>query len=125
MSRQTVLSHVYLHLIIALIAQLVSLQHVAIELSLAQIATPWDSSTSWCYKTYRYGSAVSQTGTCCAHNCGKAAPSAGLITLHVSQNLFEGSTGCREWEAGFLLSEFVLSHADLFKGVLALSLLLT
>lgn len=89
---------------------------------LAQIATPWDSSASWCYKTYRYGSAVSETGTGCAN---KAAPSVGLITLHVSQNLFEGSTGCHEWEAGFLLSEYVLSHADLFQGVLALSLLLT
>ena len=40
----------------------------------------------------------------------------GLITLRLSLNLFEGGTGCHEWEAGFFLAEFVFSFPDLFKG---------
>ena len=40
----------------------------------------------------------------------------GLITLKLALNLFEGATGCHEWEAGFLLAEFVLSNAGLFRG---------
>lgn len=41
----------------------------------------------------------------------------GLISLHVSQNLIEGGTGCHEWEAGFVLAHFVLGNAPLFKGM--------
>lgn len=40
----------------------------------------------------------------------------GLITLHLSNNMFEGSTGCHEWEAGFLMAEAVLNNPDLFRG---------
>lgn len=40
----------------------------------------------------------------------------GLITLKLALNLFEGATGCHEWEAGFLLAEFVLSNPGLFRG---------
>lgn len=40
----------------------------------------------------------------------------GLITLKLAVNLFEGATGCHEWEAGFMLAEFVLSNAGLFRG---------
>lgn len=40
----------------------------------------------------------------------------GLVTLKLALNLFEGATGCHEWEAGFLLAEFVFSNARLFKG---------
>ena len=40
----------------------------------------------------------------------------GLITLRLSVNLFEGGTGCHEWEAGFLLAEFIMSFHGLFKG---------
>ena len=42
----------------------------------------------------------------------------GIITLKLATNLFEGGTGCHEWEAGFLLAEFVLSNPGLFEGVL-------
>ena len=40
----------------------------------------------------------------------------GLITLKLALNLFEGATGCHEWEAGFLLAEFVFSNPEVFKG---------
>lgn len=40
----------------------------------------------------------------------------GLITLKLAMNLFEGATGCHEWEAGFLLAEFILSNPGVFKG---------
>ena len=40
----------------------------------------------------------------------------GLITLKLALNLFEGATGCHEWEAGFLLAEFVLGNPDLCRG---------
>ena len=49
-----------------------------------------------------------------------AAP--GLITLGVSDDMLDGNTGCHEWEAGFLLAEFVLSHARLFAGAVVLPL---
>lgn len=39
-----------------------------------------------------------------------------LLSLHVSRNLLEGGTGCHDWEAGFLMAEFVLSNPHLFSG---------
>ena len=48
----------------------------------------------------------------------------GLIVLHLAENMFEGSTGCHEWEAGFLLAELVLSHPQLFRGVPAVPALI-
>ncbi|XP_024367176.1 uncharacterized protein [Physcomitrium patens] len=39
-----------------------------------------------------------------------------LVTLRVSLNMLEGDTGCSDWPAGLLLSEFVLSHPELFFG---------
>ena len=38
------------------------------------------------------------------------------MTLHLALNLFEGSTGCHEWEAGFFLAEFVLGNPEKFRG---------
>ena len=40
----------------------------------------------------------------------------GHVSLWSSEDLFEGSTGCHPWEAGFMLAEFVLSHPELFRG---------
>jgi hypothetical protein len=40
------------------------------------------------------------------------------MTLNVSDNMLDGNTGCHEWEAGFLLAEFVLSHPELVRGEL-------
>lgn len=42
----------------------------------------------------------------------------GLLALHVSLALSEGGTGCHEWEAGFLMAEWVLSRPQLVAGVL-------
>ena len=57
----------------------------------------------WCFKTYTHG--------------GDGADlCAGDITLALSLNLFEGSTGCHAWEAGFFLCEFVLSQRGRFRG---------
>ena len=51
-----------------------------------------------------------------------ASGQSGLVTLKLATNLFEGGTGCHEWEAGFFLAEFVLSRPDIFKGMLCTSL---
>lgn len=42
--------------------------------------------------------------------------SCGLITLHLSDNMFEGSTGCHEWEAGFVMAEIILNNPTVFAG---------
>lgn len=42
--------------------------------------------------------------------------SSGLITVHSSDNMFEGGTGCHMWDAGFLLAEFVLNNPHIFAG---------
>ena len=39
-----------------------------------------------------------------------------LITVQVSDNIFQGSTGCSQWDAGFICGEFVVQHQHLFKG---------
>lgn len=39
-------------------------------------------------------------------------PEAGLMALHVSNDMLAGGTGCHDWEAGLFLSEFVLSAAQ-------------
>eukprot|EP00798_Chlamydomonas_sp_ICE-L_P005273 gene5273-18510_t len=45
----------------------------------------------------------------------EAAPAclSGIITLHQSNNLLAGGTGCHAWEAGFLLAEFILGNPHL------------
>lgn len=48
---------------------------------------------------------------------GGGSGACGVMALRVSRNLFEGGTGCHEWEAGFFLAEVVLSHPALFAGV--------
>ncbi|GLI58432.1 hypothetical protein VaNZ11_000146, partial [Volvox africanus] len=40
----------------------------------------------------------------------------GLISLHVSDNLLAGSTGCHVWEASFALAQWVLGHSERFRG---------
>ncbi|GIL66565.1 hypothetical protein Vafri_20064 [Volvox africanus] len=40
----------------------------------------------------------------------------GLISLHVSDNLLAGSTGCHVWEASFALAQWVLGHPERFRG---------
>ena len=57
----------------------------------------------WGYKTFFYGP-----------RGGRG--SSGSISVRVSANMLEGSTGCYQWEAGFLLGEFILSRPELFAG---------
>ena len=57
----------------------------------------------WCFKTYTHGG---DGADLCAAD----------LTLALSLNLFEGSTGCHAWEAGFFLCEFVLSQRGRFRG---------
>ena len=40
----------------------------------------------------------------------------GLLALHVSHDMLAGGTGLYQWEAGFVLSEFIFSNTELFKG---------
>lgn len=83
-----------------------------------------EADGSWCYKTFLYSASDSKGrkhGEDGHLNVQRAlehpeAAKHGLITLHLSQNLIAGNTGCYDWEAGYLLTEFVLSHPHLFKG---------
>lgn len=92
----------------------------------AQTERQGDSDSSWCYKTFSYRASHSEAEKPAHDGCMDAegalskptAAMQSLITLHVSQNLIEGSTGCYDWEAGYLLAEFVLSHPHHFKGSL-------
>ena len=69
------------------------------------------------YKTYCYGMQHSSLDEILGNDCEKSsAHQEGIITLRLSQNMFEGSTGCHEWEAGFLLAEYILNHPELVKG---------
>ena len=58
------------------------------------------------------------SGTSRTETASQAPGLFGTITLRLATNLFEGGTGCHEWEAGFLLAEFVFSNPGLFQGVL-------
>lgn len=42
--------------------------------------------------------------------------------MRTSQNIFEGSTGCHEWDAGFALAEALLSRPELVRGKRCLEL---
>lgn len=46
----------------------------------------------------------------------------GAVTIRTSQNIFEGSTGCHEWDAGFALAEALLSRPELVRGKRCLEL---
>ena len=74
------------------------------------------------FKTYCYGtqhSSLELISGCHAEE--KPSHQEGLVTLRLSQNMFEGSTGCHEWEAGFFLAEYILNHPELVKGALQTS----
>lgn len=38
------------------------------------------------------------------------------VTLQVSSDMLAGGTGCKEWEAGFILGEMILNNSTTFKG---------
>ncbi|DBA94871.1 TPA: hypothetical protein ACH3X1_002405 [Trebouxia sp. C0004] len=75
------------------------------------------SAEGWCHKTFAYAASTGPT-----LDLRRSVGQSGLITLKLATNLFEGGTGCHEWEAGFFLAEFVLSHPDIFKGSSCLEL---
>ena len=64
--------------------------------------------SEWGYKTYF------------CHGLG--SPAEERISLHLSSNLLEGSTGCWQWEAGLFLGQFILSFPRLFAGKRCLEL---
>ena len=64
---------------------------------------------SWLHKTYMYGPADRKSRA---------------LTLHITanSNMFQGSTGCFEWDAGYYLAEYIMSHADTFRSRLCIEL---
>lgn len=51
---------------------------------------------------------------------GSAA--SGFIVVRASENMFQGSTGCFEWDAGYFLAEYILNHPDEFQNHVVLEL---
>ena len=43
-------------------------------------------------------------------------PAVGTVTVESCDNLFEGGTGCHEWDAGYCLAEIILSASQLTQG---------
>ena len=79
------------------------------NLLLLIVLVPKDAGPSeWGYKTYF------------CH--GIASPAEERISLRLSSNMLEGSTGCWQWEAGFCLGQFILSCPGLFAGKRCLEL---
>ncbi|GMH44891.1 hypothetical protein BSKO_12848 [Bryopsis sp. KO-2023] len=62
-------------------------------------------------KTFAYGRSIDE-----------AVSVEGHISLNVSFDILAGSTGCKEWEAGFVLAEFVLNNPAVFKGKVSVEL---
>lgn len=64
---------------------------------------------SWLHKTYMYGPADWRS---------KA------LTLHITanSNMFQGSTGCFEWDAGYYLAEYIMNHAETFRSRMCIEL---
>jgi hypothetical protein len=67
-----------------------------------------------CARSQQQQQQPQQQGQQAAVTCGDGLR--GLLALHASLNLLEGGTGCHEWEAGFFLAEWVLSHPQLVAG---------
>ena len=75
--------------------------------------------SSWGYKTFFYETELMSLSSKAVSN------SAGQIHMKLSSNMLEGSTGCFQWEAGFLLGAFILSHPQIFSGKQAIFALST
>lgn len=63
--------------------------------------------SQWIHKTYAYGpqnNTINETEQC------------RYIVLRVSRDMFHGSTGCHEWEAGFYLAEFLMNRPGIVTG---------
>lgn len=63
--------------------------------------------SQWIHKTYAYGPRE--------HNF-RDREQYQYITLRLSRDMFHGSTGCHEWEAGFYLAEFLMNRPDIVEG---------
>lgn len=63
-----------------------------------------DEGDQWSYKTFTFGDV--ETGQ-----------EEGHIRVRCSRDLLKGGTGCKEWEAGILLGEYILNHQLMFKGL--------
>lgn len=57
------------------------------------------------FKTFSYG--ITADGETRINGC---------VTLHVSSDMLAGGTGCKEWEAGFILGEVILNNSTILKG---------
>lgn len=63
-------------------------------------------SSAWMNKVYFYGRRGGAIGDRCA----------GVLRIASHVNMFAGSTGQYEWDAGYLLAEFILNSPALFEG---------
>lgn len=46
----------------------------------------------------------------------------GFVVVRASENMFQGSTGCFEWDAGYFLAEYILNHPEEFQDRMVLEL---
>lgn len=60
---------------------------------------------SWLRKRYTYAG-MNDTGKECCDD----------IEIWSNVNMFEGSTGCFEWDAGYFMAEYVVNHPEIFRN---------
>ena len=53
-----------------------------------------------------------------AHGSGVS----GFLLVRASENMFQGSTGCFEWDAGYFLAEYILNYPEEFQNHVVLEL---
>lgn len=63
----------------------------------------------WSFKTFSYQTRIIYTDSCRPTECENNDK---YISLLLSDNLFEGSTGCHEWDASFYLCEWLMTNAN-------------
>lgn len=104
------------------------------ELQIAVLCQPESADdAAWRTKTYPYScqACVSSRETLhmlqnrmssCSCSLQQCLPHPGTIRLRSSADMLAGSTGCHDWEAGFALAQYVMSHAAAIKGQQCLEL---
>ena len=94
-------------------------------LCFAKFAFPFDKYTSDAVTSDEFRAISARQAADCPRQAIDNMVYPLLMSLRLSENLFEGGTGCHDWEAGFLLAEFIKSHPDICKGKVSTKSVLT
>lgn len=80
---------------------------IALDSILEENDSCMQETASWLHKTYMYGPADGEMEE---------------LYMTANSNMFQGSTGCFEWDAGYFLAEYVMNHAEMFRSRVCIEL---